>query len=507
MTSSTNRLPTSVHVSPDAGASSRLLLQTPLLTMALLWTLVPALIHTAPPLDVVESAVWGREWVIGTYKHPAMPAWALEVGRAFSGGAIGWPAYAVAQAFNLATLGLTFALARDVANWRVATAAVLSLLGVEYFSWRSVEFNHTLAQMPFWVAAAWCAWRAVNERGSAWWLALGAMAALGLYAKLSNATLLLVIAGWILMTPRGRASLTTAGPYLGALAFAVLCVPLARWLMATGYQPLEYANARGRDQSTLATLLFPVNAVLQGAPIFLVLGLGLFAGAKTAVAASTQSSVASTPEQRQFLLALTVGPPLLSIVLALAGGSGLRAAWLAPSLPLFAIWLATHVEARLTDRGLQRLSTIGLALAVLLPLGYAVVVPSLNRWTAAPLLRVNWPQAAIARELSQAWTAATNRPLKIVAGSAWVAGLVALDHPDRPSILTDGVRAYAPWITPERLDREGALLVWIEGRSHGAMPAFKALVGDRPVETLRIAFPRGKPTDVAVIRYVVLPPR
>jgi len=41
------------------------------------WTITPAIINSAPPLDVVESYMWGREWVLATYKHPAMP-------RAFS---------------------------------------------------------------------------------------------------------------------------------------------------------------------------------------------------------------------------------------------------------------------------------------------------------------------------------------------------------------------------------------------------------------------------------------
>jgi hypothetical protein len=34
------------------------------------WTLAPSLTHLVPPLDVVEGYMWGREWVIATYKHP-----------------------------------------------------------------------------------------------------------------------------------------------------------------------------------------------------------------------------------------------------------------------------------------------------------------------------------------------------------------------------------------------------------------------------------------------------
>ena len=49
------------------------------------WTLAPTLTHVVPPLDVVEGYMWGREWVIATYKHPALPSWVLEATRILTG--------------------------------------------------------------------------------------------------------------------------------------------------------------------------------------------------------------------------------------------------------------------------------------------------------------------------------------------------------------------------------------------------------------------------------------
>ena len=57
-----------------------------------LWTLIPALTSLALPIDVIEGYLWGREWVLATYKHPALPAWVLEISRIVTG-QIGWPAY------------------------------------------------------------------------------------------------------------------------------------------------------------------------------------------------------------------------------------------------------------------------------------------------------------------------------------------------------------------------------------------------------------------------------
>ncbi|MGX7873674.1 hypothetical protein ACVDG5_013725 [Mesorhizobium sp. ORM6] len=44
------------------------------LVQILCWTVVPSLVDPAPPADVVEGFMWGREWVLLTYKHPQLPA-------------------------------------------------------------------------------------------------------------------------------------------------------------------------------------------------------------------------------------------------------------------------------------------------------------------------------------------------------------------------------------------------------------------------------------------------
>ena len=477
-------------------------LWVPLTLMAVLWTVVPAVVHTAPPLDVVESAMWGREWVVGTYKHPGMPSWFIEVGRTLNGGMIGWPAYAASQLFGLATLTLTYFFARDLAGARVATAAVLSLLPVEYFSFRSVEFNHTITQMPFWVGSAWCAWRAVHDRRLVWWLALGVMSALGLYAKLSNAMLMIVIAGWILGTAKGRATLATSGPWAGVAIFALLCAPLLRWLITSGFQPLEYASARGRDQSVTATLLFPANALLQAAPIGLSLAL---AGAIKRCDFSVRT-VTARSEAQLFLLIMAIAPPLLSIVAALASGSGLRASWLAPAFPVISVLLASYIEPRLGDHVLVRLRRIAISIVVLFPVGYALAIAQLEHLSPLVPLRVVWPQAEIARALSAAWTAETDKPLKIIAGSSWAAGLVGINNPDKPSIFTEGIAAYSPWITPERLNRQGALVVWTEGRGSIATPILAKLVAERQVKKIHIPFAHNRTGQDLVVNYVVLKP-
>ena len=80
---------------------------------ALLWTLAPALTHSAPPLDVVEMLVWGREGVVATYKHPNLPGLLLEAVRRASFGAL-WPVYLFGQGCVAASFVAVYLLGRDL---------------------------------------------------------------------------------------------------------------------------------------------------------------------------------------------------------------------------------------------------------------------------------------------------------------------------------------------------------------------------------------------------------
>jgi 4-amino-4-deoxy-L-arabinose transferase-like glycosyltransferase len=114
------------------------------------WTVTPALINFAPPLDVVESYMWGRECVLATHKHPALPSWVLEGSRVLTAGAIGWPAYLSSQLFIATTFALVFVFGRDIMGSRRAAAGALLLAALPAYTWLSPEFNHNIALLPFW---------------------------------------------------------------------------------------------------------------------------------------------------------------------------------------------------------------------------------------------------------------------------------------------------------------------------------------------------------------------
>ena len=121
-------------------------------------------------------------------------------------------------------------------------------------------------------------------------------------------------------------------------------------------------------------------------------------------------------------------------------------------------------------------------------------------------MRVSWPQAEISKRFAAIWARETGRPLRIVSGDNWVAGLVGISAKDRPSILNNGDPALSPWIGRERLEREGMLIVW-EARSKRIPPALQSLVDAHAAGEERFRWRRSKVRGDLVIGYAIVPPK
>jgi hypothetical protein len=211
------------------------------------------------------------------------------------------------------------------------------------------------------------------------------------------------------------------------------------------------------------------------------------------------------PRARTFLIIMTVAPFGVAAGLALLAGSGLRQDWLAPMLCLIPALLVDWL-VRVSDDVMKRLQLFAVVALALPPMFYCGVLFSDQHSPHRKMMRVNWPQSAIERELGGAWSVATGRPLKIVCGSAWIAGLVGLNNPDAPSILFNGDLTRSLWITPDRITREGMLVVWVEGIEPETKDMME-LAKSYPVHSIRIPLPRSRQDTAITVSYVIVPPR
>jgi hypothetical protein len=470
------------------------------------WTLAPALTHSSPPLDVVEGYMWGREWVIATYKHPAMPSWVLETSR-LATGSVGWPAYFVSQLFIAATFGFVYLLGRALLEARQAAAGTLLLAGIAFYAWPTTEFNHNVAQMPFWAAVSWALWRAVERQSIAWWVLAGALAAGGMHAKLTTALLLITLIGWMLWDRDARRCLASPGPWIALVVFSALVAALAHWLVAHDFAPLTYATSRAR-MSPEGLHVFIANLFLSIIGMVVMLAIAGLIGSKDCTDQIEQSGELYSPRVAArvigYLSLITCGPLALAVIGAVLSGSSLKVAWGSSMFNVAGLLAIALTSRRFNGEALRRIAVCAGVLLIVLPLGYAVVVVSWS-WRINDPLRVNWPQADISERFVELWRRETGRPLRIVSGNRWIAGLVGMTAADRPSILSGPELAASPWITPQRLEREGMLVVW-DART-GRMPRhLLARIATAPVREERFGWMSASDSHDIVVRYVIVSP-
>lgn len=466
---------------------------------AVVWIVLPALTRLAPPLDVVEGYMWGREWPLLTYKHPALPAWVIEASRVATFGAIGWPVYLASQLFLAATLALVFLLARDLVGNHRALLATLPLLAFEHFAWRSPEFNHTIAQIPFWAAVALFTWRAAELGTWTPWLCLALAMAGGVYTKFSHGLIVVVAAVWLLYDPRSRRQIATIKPWIAGVLAVALIAPIAVWFSRNGILPLEYARSRAAEPSASAAS-FVARAAITALPMIAVLALAAVLARRDGTLHVEKNN--ANAAARHFTVTMTLGPLLLSIIMATLSGSGLRTTWSAPVLTLLPLALTVLVPRLSLPRDPRPLALILAAAIVIIPAGDAARL-FLARSSIEGPTRANWPEKAIATAAAAAWSKEVGKPLRIVAGDTWPASLVGTRNPDRPSILTSGDLTLSPWITPERLARDGVFVV-VEPKRPIPEP-LKVLIGDRQPKWLEF-YAAGRASG-AQLSYVIIPPR
>ena len=465
------------------------------------WTLLPALLHKGLPIDVIEAYAIGPYWVIGTFKHPALPSWLLEASR-LATGIVGWPAYLISASAVGLTYWLVYLLGRDTLGERLALAGTLPLTGVIYFSWVTPELNHNVVLMPIWMAAILCLWRARETGRLVWWIALGAIGALGLYAKFAMAVLLLTAAATILIDPKLRRQIAGPGPWAGLIVFAVGVAPLVHWLLATDFQVLVYVEDRLGSKKAGTIGLFLLKQAGSALGLLLILGWAL-RGAT--VADGRPDKAGAGRDAIRFLVVMLAAPLLLTIIGAAVMGSGLRGAWGSQMLSLAGLVTVALAADRIGSREIGRIARASGTVLAATALVYGAMSLTWPLWEKNPP-KTAWNQRELAQRLEAVWRDRTGKPLGIVAGDLFVGGIVSMLGNDRATLLIDGDLAKSPWLTLERVEREGALAVWAY-RTKIPPPMMQPLVGQRIDGWLHLTAGTRGEQDIVPILYTFIEPR
>jgi hypothetical protein len=162
--------------------------------------------------------------------------------------------------------------------------------------------------------------------------------------------------------------------------------------------------------------------------------------------------------------------------------------WGAPMWNLTGLLIVYAMSEREPRVAITNLYAWVAALFVIMPLAYVLATSLVPEWREKPS-RTQWPDRALAGTFAEAWSDETHQPLDIVASDGWLGGLIAMRLQPSASLFIDGDVRHAPWITPARLAREGALVVWQTGRTDSPPPGL-TLPGMRIMGVKNFTWPR-----------------
>lgn len=444
--------------------------------LCLLYALVPTLTFPNPPLDVVEGFAWGRELQLGYTKHPPMQAWLLELGYQLTGG----DSFAAYWLSSLSVgLGFLFifktAKRLGLSEWQGFWAVVLTSVTF-YFTLPVPEFNPNILQIPVWSGMIYFFLKACKTRNAADWLALGAIAAFGLYTKYFAALLIGTVGLYVLVFSGARSHLKSNGPWICALVCALLFAPHLYWLFETDFLTLRYAASRSNPAETLFDHIYnPANFFLaqiaNHAGLFLVVLAGLgWAGARNLkTCLKNRTTPPPSKDEDRFLLWFAFVP--LTVVLGLSAitGSEFKHMWGTPLFVLSGIVAVRFLH--LPANWKHPKAAFGVAAGIqAIFLGVLLGQGLLEPLWKIKHTRIHYPGHETADIASQIWRENTGSELAYVAGDMWTTANVTLHANSRPSMFLEHDPALSPWIDIKDVQKKGVMILW---RGPGSIPTGK----------------------------------
>ncbi len=213
-----------------------------MLAQLTIWLVFPLLGHQSPPLDAIEMHTWAALPQMGYFKHPPLPAWVVWASEAVLGRqplALFLPS---ALSVALCTLALWPLSLRLLGARRAVLAAFLQST-LLYASLYAPDYNHNVAQMPFWALTVTCAYFALADGAGRWWFATGLALGVTALAKYSALFLALALLLLLVVEPAARRHLSPGRMALAALGTLLVFGPHLAWLVMHDFASRNWAIA------------------------------------------------------------------------------------------------------------------------------------------------------------------------------------------------------------------------------------------------------------------------
>lgn len=416
------------------------------------WTAIQIIANAAIGLhfDLLEGYAWGRHPSAGYYKHPPLPGLIPAA----------WFAVFPATDWSYELLAMTNAAGALYAIYLIGCRylsgdkrlfVLILLMLLPFYHFHAQRFSTNQILLSTWPLATYCFLRAFETRSALWSIAAGATAALAMLGKYYSIYLIASFVVAALAHPARWTYLRSASPWISAASGLAVLAPHLFWLRTVEFGPFEYAYAVHGQTSIAALLRKSASYVLGGFAYVSVLFIAYAISVRPGRKDWSEILWPADPDRRMLIVmqtAMIFAPPLTAPFLGLMLSSvWTMSAWFL--LPI--ILLAPHAIE------LPRLWAIRVSIAVLVfTLGVLLASPTMM-WTnyKEGLKDGRAYYALLSEELARQWRATSNQPLRIVLSNFDLSAAMTFYHPDHPDSAPDRQFTAAPWITPDRLKREG----------------------------------------------------
>lgn len=480
------------------------------LTHAFLSVAAPAIGFHTLPRDTIEGFLWGRSFQWGYFKHPPLQAWILGWTEQVAPGAP-WIAYIYSQICVLATLFAIWRLALTILGPAAGVvASILTLVGIHYYGPPMATFTPDTLSAPLWALTGWFWWRAVVQKRPLAWFALAVTVAVSVYAKYVVLLLVGVLGVLTLCTPEGRNELRRPEPWIALVVGLLIVSPHLAWIVETGGSSLAHAVSTDAKAETMAMRLwyvfsFFIAQLVEHSALLALLLLCIGIGRSRP---PTELIIEERPvveRERTLLLAMAFAPILIALLTNLVVGGEFRQG---RGTALFAFSGIAAVLLAGPVLKIGRLKVAAVITAIII-VGLPIINAGhhhLRLAFGASHVPTLYPARSLAAEIEARWAERMTGPLRIIVGERWHAGNVAFYAPSQPQILLDADFAISPWITRERLAREGGVAVW-HPSDHAALQRLRKLVPSLEAEGYVYAPAAVAGATPMRLAYAIIPPR
>ena len=415
-----------------------------LLIQVVLWTLIPSLLYSILPLDALETAAWGSGFSLGNAKHPPLSGWIAGL-TAVATGHADWPFYMLSQLCATGGMVCIYFLAREFMGREGAVPAALTPQFIFYYNVTSPEFNVNMPLLLLWPAAALFFVRAYRHDRIRDWILLGVASGLCMLSKYISLLLFAAFAVFLLTAKQRRRMILSAGPWIAAASAFVVVLPHAMWAMNGGFAMMgSYVENRmntGADESFYERYF--ASALLVIGNTLLVILIPLLA---IWLSKFERPRMPAEPDRREgmFFASVMMGVPLLVMIAVGLSGRMVHAMWLVPVFFPLGILLAAVFPAEWTPKQALRFR-----FAVVVFFSMCLIGVTIAGLTHSAR-RKNFPVRQFTADMSRMYTEKTGKPLKVMTGNAWTAGMFRHYAPGHPQGCI--------WNNRGELDRLGPML-------------------------------------------------